>query len=159
MKRGAGTRSASTERQGSWLLLREKSCFFLTLVIRKDGRAKDWAAKMSNTFISFYLKDNKIHIFTDTLHSLGNPDRICIMMEQKGKRLLLLPHTKKDFVSHRVPEAVYKGTDSMEVNSKKLCRLLADQHGWDVSRSYRAPGVIIQEKKLAAFDLARAEII
>ena len=114
---------------------------------------------MDNTFISFYLKDSKIHVFTETLHGLGNPERICFMLDQEGKRLLLLPYTKKDFVSHRVPEAVYRGTDSMEVNSKKLCRLLAEQHSWDIMRSYRVPGLILAGKKLAAFDLTRAEPI
>ncbi len=114
---------------------------------------------MGNSFVSFYLKENKIHIFTDILHALGNPERICFMLDQEGNRLLILPYTYKDFVSHRVPDAVYKGTDSMDVNSKKLCRLLAAQHGWDVSRSYRTPGVVVPEKRFAAFDLTRAELI
>ena len=114
---------------------------------------------MDNTFISFYLKENKIHVFTETLRAIGCPKRICFYLDQEGTRLLMRPYPRKDFVSHQVPETVYRGTDSMEVNSKKLCRILADQHGWDVTRSYRAPGVIIQEKKLAAFDLTRAEII
>ena len=114
---------------------------------------------MFNTFISFYLKDNKIHVFTETLHALGDPKRICFMLDQEGNRLLMLPYTKKDFVSHSVPDAVYRGNDSMEVNSKKLCWMLAEQHGWDPSRSFRAPGVILAEKQLAAFDLTRAEMI
>lgn len=114
---------------------------------------------MNNTFMSFYLKDNKIHVFSETLHGLGNPERICFLLDQEGIRLLLLPYVKKDFVSHRVPEAVYRGTDSMEVNSKKLCRILAEKHGWDIMRSYRVPGIIVPEKKLAVFDLTKAELI
>lgn len=114
---------------------------------------------MDNTFISFYLKENKVHVFSETLHGLGNPERICFLLDQEGKRLLMLPYVKKDFVSHRVPDAVYRGTDSMEVNSKKLCRILAAQHSWDVSRSYRVPGVILADRQVAAFDLTRAEQI
>ena len=60
------------------------------------------------------------------------------------------------------PETTFKddlGADSLDISSKKLCRLLAAQHNWDVSRSYRAPGVIVEEKGLAAFDLSKAEMI
>ena len=80
-------------------------------------------------------------------------------IEMYGAYFLVLPYTKKDFVSHRVPDSVYSRSGHMEVNSKKLCRILAEQHGWDVTRSYRVPGVIVLEKKLAAFDLTKAEPI
>ena len=114
---------------------------------------------MDNTFISFYLKEYKIRVFTEALRGLDNPKRICFMLDEDGNRLLMLPHEKKDFVSHAVPDSVYSGGRHMEVNSKKLCWLLADQHGWDRSRSYRVPGVIVAEKQLAAFDLTQAEQI
>ena len=114
---------------------------------------------MDNTFISFYLKENKIRVFTEALRAIDCPKRICFYLDQEGTRLLMLPYTKKDFVSHRVPDSVYSRSGHMEVNSKKLCRILAEQHGWDVTRSYRVPGVIVLEKKLAAFDLTKAEPI
>ena len=114
---------------------------------------------MSETYISFYLNANRIHVFVEALRGIGSPRRICFMIDQDGRRLLMLPHTKKDFVSHGVPNSVYGGKDSLEISSKKLCGLLASQHGWDPSRSYRVPGVIIPEKHLAAFDLKKAEMI
>ena len=82
---------------------------------------------MDNTFISFYLKEYKIRVFTEALRGLDNPKRICFMLDEDGNRLLMLPHEKKDFVSHAVPDSVYSGGRHMEVNSKKLCWLLADQ--------------------------------
>ena len=114
---------------------------------------------MLDANISFYLNTNRIHVFTEALRGIGSPTRICFMLGEDGKRLIMLPHTKKDFVSHRVPETIYRGADSLEISSKKLCRLLAAQHNWDISRSYRAPGVIVSEKGLAAFDLSKAEMI
>ena len=114
---------------------------------------------MNSTYISFYLNSNRIHIFIEALRGIGNPKRICFMLDQNGKSLLMLPHKKKDFISHEVPQKVYSGSDSMEICSKKLCRILAGQHSWDVSRSYRVPGVIITEKELAVFDLMKAEVI
>ena len=114
---------------------------------------------MLETNISFYLNTNRIHVFTEALRGIGSPTRICFMLGEDGKRLIMLPHTKKDFVSHRVPEKINRGADSLDISSKKLCRLLAAQHNWDVSRSYRAPGVVIEEKSLAVFDLSKAEMI
>ena len=114
---------------------------------------------MDNTFISFYLKEYKIRVFTESLRRMGDPKRICFMLDQDEKRLLMLPHEKKDFVSHAVPDSVYRGRRHMQVNSKKLCWMLAEQHGWDRSRSYRVPGVILPDKQMAAFDLTKATLI
>ena len=114
---------------------------------------------MVNTYISFYLNFNRIHVFVDALRGIGSPSRICFMIDQDGSRLLMLPHTKKDFVSHNVPQEVYGGTDSLDISSKKLCRLLASQHSWDVTRSYRVPGVIVTDKRIVSFDLTKAEMI
>ena len=114
---------------------------------------------MDRTYLSFYIYANRIHIFIEALRGIGSPKRICFMIDQNGKRLLMLPQAKKDFVSHGVPQKVYSGADSMEICSKKLCRILAGQHDWDTSRSYRVPGVIIAERQLAAFDLTKAEVI
>ena len=114
---------------------------------------------MDRTYISFYLNANRIHVFIEALRGIGSPMRICFMTDQDGNHLLMLPHTKKDFVSHGVSQNVYAGTERLEICSKKLCRILARQHDWDVSRSYRIPGVIVVEKKLVAFDLTKAEII
>ena len=114
---------------------------------------------MDRTYISFYLNANRIHIFIEALRGIGSPKRICFMIDQDGNRLLMLPHAKKDFISHGVPQSVYAGKESLEICSKKLCRILAGQHNWDVARSYRVPGLIVAEKKLAAFDLTKAEVI
>lgn len=114
---------------------------------------------MVSTYISFYLNSNRIHVFVDALRGIGSPNRICFMIEPDGKRILMLPHTKKDFISHGVPLAVYSGTDSLKISSKKLCRIFAGQHNWDLSRSYRVPGVVITEKCVAVYDLTKAEMI
>lgn len=114
---------------------------------------------MDSTYISFYLYANRIHVFVDTLRGIGSPGRICFLLNRDGTRLLVAPHGKKDFVSHSVPENVYAGSDSMEVSSKKLCRLIAGLHNWDVAYSYRVPGFIETKKHVAVFDLSRAEII
>lgn len=114
---------------------------------------------MLETYISFYLKANRIHIFVDSLRGLGSPSRICFMIEESGETLMIVPYEKRDFKSHSVPPDVYNGTGSMEVSSMKLCRIIADLHHWDLRRSYRVPGKIHEEQKAAIFPLTKAEKI
>ena len=79
---------------------------------------------------------------------------ICIEI---GIRLLMLPHSRRDFISHSIPSKVYSGIGNYDINSKRLCVILTKRHGWDPSSSYRVPGVIIPEKHMAVFDLSKAE--
>lgn len=114
---------------------------------------------MQETYISFYLKANRIHVFADSLRGLGSPSRICFMIERSGETLLIAPYKKRDFKSHGVPPDVYNGTGGMEVSSIKMCRIIASLHQWDLNRSYRVPGRIHEEQKVAIFSLREAEII
>ncbi len=114
---------------------------------------------MSDTYISFYLKVYRIHVFVDTLRGIGCPQRICFMISDDGKSLMIIPYPKKDFKSHRVPAKVYNGDGGMDISSYKLCRLMADMHHWDNSRSYRIPGTIYTGKSAAVFDLTKASFM
>ena len=114
---------------------------------------------MRNTFISFYLRANRIHVHMDSLRGIGCPGRICLMMDSIGRSLILAPYEKTDFKSHRVPNAVYNGDKGMEISSYKLCHLVADRNDWNPTLSYRIPGIILPEQKLAVFDMSKAETI
>lgn len=114
---------------------------------------------MMETHISFYLKTNRIHIFVEALRGIGEPSRICFMISEKGESLLITPYDKRDFKSHSVPRNVYNGTGAMEISSFKLCRIIAKLHHWKLDRSYRVPGQIYETKKVAIFDLTKAEAI
>lgn len=98
---------------------------------------------MNETFISFYLKANRIHVFVDALRGIGSPKYIGFMLKENGQSLAMLPYDKKDFHSHRVPSSVYNGGKRMDVSSMKLCTMLADMYNWEQERSYRVPGDII----------------
>ncbi len=111
------------------------------------------------TNISFYLRANRIHIFVDALRGIGEPSRICFMISESGESLLISPYDKRDFKSHSVPREVYAGTESLEISSIKLCRIIAKLHDWDLSRSYRVPGKVYESKRIAIFNLNKAEAI
>lgn len=114
---------------------------------------------MNETYISFYLRANRIHVFTEALHGIGRPNNICFMISDSGATLLLTPYPKKDLRSHRVPLGVYNGSKSMEVCSKRLCRLIAELYHWRLDCSYRVPGTIIPRQEIVMFYLEKAEVI
>ena len=114
---------------------------------------------MNETYITFYLRSNRIHVFTNALRETGEPSRICFLIGENGHSLLMVPYRKRDFRSHHVPRDVYNGCDSMEISSMKLCRIIAFIHKWDIRLSYRVPGKIITDEQVVIFDLDRAAII
>ena len=114
---------------------------------------------MDDTYISFYLKAYRIHVFAGALRGIGSPQRICFLINENATLLLLVPHAKRDFRSHRVPANAYTGNGRVEISSMQLCVLLANRHKWDLSRSYRIPGRIITKQEIAVFDLTKAELV
>ena len=113
---------------------------------------------MSGVHISFYLRTNRIHIFTETLRCIGCPKRICFLISADGRFLLMRPHADRDLRSHKIPQSVYDGRRSFELSSWRLCGILAALHRWDLACSYRVPGVIMRDRCSVRFSLARAEI-
>lgn len=109
-----------------------------------------------NTYISFYLRNNRIHIFIDALRGLDSPKFVSFLIDEAGNNLVLIPYNKKDFYSHRVPLSVYQGKKGLELTSIRLCRLLAKKFSWDINKSYRIPGIIYSRQKIVIFDLQKA---
>lgn len=116
-------------------------------------------SEQNTSSISFYLRSNRLHVFVSALKELGSPSRICFLLDKDGNRLLILPYDKHDFVSHAVPRKLYLGSSSMEIHSQKLCSVIADKHGWDLSKSYRVPGTVFKDKRAAVYYLAKAVLI
>jgi len=111
---------------------------------------------VNDTFISFYLKANRIHIFVEALRGIGSPAFVRFMISEDGKALLMAPYDKKDFSSHRVPAAVYQGKKSLELCSIRLCRIVSKMYGWDSNFSYRVPGTIMPRQSVVVFNLDEA---
>ena len=58
----------------------------------------------TDTFISFYLSNSGIHVFSKTILDLGNPQFIRFRFHEDGKSMVIEAYDKKDFQSHRVPK-------------------------------------------------------
>ncbi len=113
----------------------------------------------TDSYISFYLKANRIHIFVNALRDIGEPKRICFLLDDNGETLVIIPHGNRDLISHSVPRDIYRGMKCMEVCSKKLCQLLAALHGWNPNFSYRIPGIVDTDQRIAKYNLIKAQPI
>lgn len=111
------------------------------------------------SYISFYLKANCIHVYISALRDIGSPKRICFMIDEHGESLLISPYGSKDFKSHKVPASVYAGSDSFRICSVRLCRLIASLHSWNANCSYRVPGKYSLKYNVVVFSLTDAVII
>ena len=112
----------------------------------------------NDTYISFYLRESKIHVFRKTLAELGNPRFIRFRVHEDGKSMVREAYNKKDFQSHRVPKRVSDNW-KMELRSLPLCSLIKNRLNWEEGKSYRIPGKAYPGQQLAVFDLTAAEVI
>ncbi len=111
------------------------------------------------TYISFYLSSNTIRIFKSAIRVLGEPAFIQFKVHTDGKSMIVQPYDRITLTSFRVPKNLFDDNGSMEIHSKGLCRLLANQRGWNTDCSYRIRGRLIEQQGLAVFDLTTATII
>jgi len=114
---------------------------------------------MYETYISFYLSTGRVHIRSEALRQIGEPQFVRFLLSNDGRSMIMEPYHKKVFVSMRVPAGVYgKGEKrrKMEPRCMPLCRLLADHLGWGEGASYRIPGRVLPQQGIAKFDLTKA---
>ena len=95
----------------------------------------------------------------EALRGIGCPSRICFMLDTTGNNLLVMPYRKRDFKSHSIPRSVYSTGAGMEINSMKLCRIIANLHGLDYDKSFRFPGFVDVDERIAVFDLTKGQEI
>jgi hypothetical protein len=113
----------------------------------------------NTTYISFYLRSGRIHVFCAAVRAIGEPPFVRFRLNGDGTSMIMEAYDKKEFQSMCVPKTVYNKTGQMEFNSIGFCKLLADRLSWDQSHSYRIPGKILSKQNLVLFDLANTIVI
>ena len=115
-------------------------------------------AMTDNTYISLYGKCGKIHIFKQTIRAIGQPKFIRFRINPDG-RILLEPYHKITLTSFRVPKDLDEMTTTMEVSTTALIRIIFQEFNFDLTRSYRIGGYVYEDKHIAIFHIASAELI
>lgn len=114
-----------------------------------------------DTYISFYLSSNRVHIFTETLHYLGDPAFVRFRLSHDHKSMIMEAYDRLEFTSLRVPnrEITRSKRNQMEVHSTSLCQIIKDWFCWTDGLSYRVPGRYIKKQNIIFFDLSKAYAI
>lgn len=113
----------------------------------------------NTTYISFYLKDGKVHVFADAIRSLGTPNYIRFLLGRDGSSMIMEPYHKKEFQSIRVKKDNEQIHHKLCFRCKPFCKLLENTFGWASLYSYRVPGRLILSQRIILFDLTQAAAI
>ena len=113
----------------------------------------------NKTYVSFYLKDGVINVYTDAIRFLGEPNYIRFLLNRDGSSMIMQACHKKEFQSIRVHKNVDRSLMQTRFCSAAMCRLMTYALGWEKNKSYRVPGKYIPAQKIVVFDMTQAEII
>ena len=113
----------------------------------------------NKTYVSFYLKDGMINVYTDAIRFLGEPNYIRFLLNGDGSSMILQAYHKKEFQSIRVPKNADRTWTQTRFCSAPMCRLMKYALGWEPDKSYRVPGKYSPAQKIVVFDMTKATII
>lgn len=94
--------------------------------------------------LSIDLKKNRIRIHRRTLHLLGNPNYIQILVNPSKQSLVLLPSVSQDHLAHKINWLYLDDpNNSYELYSKALVKTINKLQAWEPEQLYRIEGTCI----------------
>ena len=108
------------------------------------------------TNISFYLKSGTVRIYRDTMRAIGKPMFVRLRLHSRIPSLIVEPFDRITLTSFRVPQKLFKDNGAMQIHSKALCEMIANEMKWESERSYTITGHPYAEQKIVLFDLTQA---
>lgn len=107
--------------------------------------------------ISIDLRKYRIRIHKKTLHSIGDPEYVLLLVNPEEHTLAILRSSRSDPRAHHIAWASHTDKQSFELYSRSLVESLRDVcHNWKDNQSYRLYGEIIPNEGIARFDMSRA---
>lgn len=102
-------------------------------------------------------KNNRIRIHRQTLHLLGDPEYIQLMVNPESGTLALSPSVRVK-TAHAIRWERLTGRKCCELYSKPLiCQLKSVSPGWESDGKYRMTGDYLPEEHLICFHMASSE--
>jgi hypothetical protein len=106
------------------------------------------------------LKKYRIRIHKQTLHMLGNPEYICLLVNPTDQVIAVCCSTKSDNLSHHINWKSLLNRKSYELYSMNLVQSLRDVcTDWQDNQSYRIYGEIISNEKIAQFRMNESILV
>ena len=107
--------------------------------------------------ISVNLKKPLIRIHKDTLHLIGDPDYVLLLVNPKECTLAVLPSDRSDPKAHHISKGSLINKKSFELYSTSLVQNLRNLcSDWENGKAYRIYGEAIPNKAVIRFNMAKA---
>jgi hypothetical protein len=110
-----------------------------------------------NPVIFIDQKKFRIRIHRNTLHMLGDPAFIQLLVNPESRTLAIRPAAGADTLAHRVLWKKLGDKQSCELHSSHLIhKLQSICAGWKYGTSYRLFGEMLHSENIVLFDLQRS---
>lgn len=104
--------------------------------------------------VSIDLKRNCIRIHRLTLHLLGDPEYIQLLINPETRKIALRPTVKQDYLAHHVRPSLLKTKNCYELYSTDLMNTLRKfDCGWKCNCAYRIYGIMDHQQSIALFSM------
>lgn len=113
--------------------------------------------KIFKPAISVNLKRPLIRIHKDTLHLLGDPEYILLLVNPQDRTIAVLPSDRSDVKAHHISKHNLIHNKSFELYSKNLINNLRNlANDWNDNTTYRMNGTQISGKSIIQFKMEEA---
>ena len=106
------------------------------------------------------LKKYRIRIHKNTLHAIGNPNHILLLVNPEERTLAIMCSDHFDPRAHHVAKTSFLNNKSFELYSRSLVNSLNDIcSNWQNNQSYRICGEIIPNEGVAWFHMVDSILV
>lgn len=110
--------------------------------------------------ISISLKKPLIRIYKETLHLIGTPTHILLLVNPQEHSLIIIPSNKSDVKAHYVAKYFAKNKKSVELYSTSLIKQLRGLcPSWQDNQTYKMLGEHIPNENIVKFNMTNATLI
>ncbi len=103
------------------------------------------------------LKKDRIRIYKRTLHAIGDPKYILLLVNPEDRTIVILPSDRDDQRAFRLPQARFDDKQCFELHSKALVQNLRSMcDDWIDDYSYRIYGEVVKNKRIAQFCISES---
>jgi len=107
--------------------------------------------------ISVNLKKPLIRIHKDTLHLIGDPDYVLLLVNPIMRTLAVLPSNRSDTKAHHISKGSLSNKKSFEIYSTPLVQSLRNLcENWEDNKAYRIYGEAVPNQDVIQFNMAEA---
>ena len=117
-------------------------------------------SNFSRPVISVDLKKYRIRIHKNTLHFIGDPDHVLLLVNPEERTLAILSSNNSDPRAQKIIHTSSSNQKCIEFYSRSLVKTLRNLCSyWQDNQSYRLYGKIISNKGVAQFHMDESVLL